>query len=420
MTSIDFKKLLKAPQIKIGIAVGISGLSQAILVLVPALSLDTKDASDLVLWQSLSTGVGILLSSVIGVFTFSKILLSSAQDNEITPNYASLLPNFMYFFAMLSMIVLPVAFGLFEKQRIFLTLTLAFSLLGFLIMAVQRNYYAAIADWNAVSFQFGLDGLIRLFSTAVIVSCFESSIASLILASVASQAMSIGLPSLITPWWKGFRKSDKRLLAFLLEISPLSLTTLGSLAFTTFPPVFLKATGSPLELVTALGVVMILLRVPSTVLNPLLIPQVRDISQFHLNGLLDSEYRLFSRTLFIIFFAGILAASAITFVAVNATNLGVNIDAINQLSVLTIILVILIGTSFVVEGFANSCINSQGRYKESGVVYSITAGSFLISLFVVGNSINFVLEALLVASALAFVWLYARIYLGSRSVKAGN
>ena len=98
MHNLDFKKLLSAPELKIGIAVGISGLSQAIIVLVPSFSLDAKDASNMVLWQSLSTGIGILLSSMLGVFTFSKILLYSAKDDDATPDYANLLPNFLYFF----------------------------------------------------------------------------------------------------------------------------------------------------------------------------------------------------------------------------------------------------------------------------------------------------------------------------------
>lgn len=70
MISLDLKKLLSAPQIMIGFAVGASGLSQAVLVLGPTLNLDLKDSSDLVLWQPLSVGVGILLSSILGVFTF--------------------------------------------------------------------------------------------------------------------------------------------------------------------------------------------------------------------------------------------------------------------------------------------------------------------------------------------------------------
>jgi O-antigen/teichoic acid export membrane protein len=407
-------KLFLFPQLKIGIAVGISGLSQAILVLVPALSLDAKDASDLVLWQSLSAGVGILLSSILGVFTFSRIVSTSIEDDEGTPDYASLLPNFMYLFTMVLLILLPIAFSLFEEERIFLTLFLAISLFGFLLMAVQRNYYAAVADWNAVSFQFGIDGLIRLTLTVLIVIYFESSVIVLILASVLSQFLSIGIPSLISPWWMGFRKSNKKFHLFVLEISPLVFTTLGSLTFTTFPPVFLKAIATPFELVTALGVVMILFRIPSTILNPLLIPQVREITQYHLKGLFDSEFRLFSKTTLRIFFVAVPTATTISLLAANIIDLGGNNSAIYQFGSLTKLLVILIGTSFVVEGFANSCINSQGRFRESGIAYLTTSCILLSTLFVAGTSINSVLESLLLASSLAFVWLYIRIFIGSR------
>jgi hypothetical protein len=414
MNSLDSKKLVLSPQLKIGLAVGISGLSQAILVLVPALNLESKDASDLVLWQSLSAGVGILLSSILGVFTFSRIMSTSIEDVEATPDYASLLPNFMYLFATVLLILLPLAFGLFEKERMLLTFFLAISLLGFLLMAVQRNYYAAVADWNAVSFQFGIDGLIRLILTALIVIYFESSVTVLILASVLSQFLSIGIPSLVSPWWKGFRKSYKKFHLFILEISPLVFTTLGSLAFTTFPPVFLKAIAAPVELVTALGVVMILLRIPSTVLNPLLIPQVREITQYHLKGLFESEFRLFSKTTLRIFFVAIPTATTISLLAANIIDLGGNNSAFHQFSSLTKLLVVLIGTSFVVEGFVNSCINSQGRFKESGLVYLTTTCLFLITLLAAGTSINSALVSLLLASFLSFVWLYIRIYLGSR------
>ena len=409
MTNRKIKKLLSAPQIKIGIAVGISGLSQAVLVLVPTLSLDANDSSDLILWQSLSAGIGILLSSVLGVFTFSKILLSASKDDEVTSDYSSLLPNFMYLFVALLLILLPAAFRLFENERIFLTFFLAVSLLGFLTMAVQRNHYAAIADWNALSFQFGIDGTIRLISTAIIVIYFESSLLVLILASVLSQLFSIALPTVISPWWKGFKKSNKGFVAFMLEILPLAITTLGSLAFTTFPPVFLKAIGSPIELVTALGVVMILLRVPSTVLNPLLIPQVREISQYHLKGMFDSEFRLFFKTVFRVIFVAASTATLITVIADNLNNLSGSIDAINELGILTKLLVILIGTSFVVEGFANSCINSQGRFIESGLVYSLTSCFFLISLFLADTTLNSILEALFLASFFASVLLSLRI-----------
>lgn len=418
MHNLDFKKLLSAPELKIGIAVGISGLSQAIIVLVPSFSLDAKDASNMVLWQSLSTGIGILLSSMLGVFTFSKILLYSAKDDDATPDYANLLPNFLYFFGVVLLILLPIAFGLFEKEKIFLLLTLAVSLFGFLLMAVQRNYYAAIADWNAVSFQFAIDGVIRLMSTALVVIYFESSITILILASILSQFLSIGIPSVIYPWWKGFKRSDKKFSVFLLEVLPLAFSTLGSLALTTFPPVLLKATGSPMDLVAALGVVMILLRIPSTVLNPLLIPQVREVTQFHLKGLFDSEFRLFSKTVLRISFASIPIATLISLLAVNVIELGGNSDPTAQFGVLTKFLVILIGTSFVAEGFANSCINSQGRFMESGLAYFSTSCLFLLTLFAAGTSIDSVLESLLLASLLAFVWLYIRIYLGSRVLNA--
>jgi O-antigen/teichoic acid export membrane protein len=219
---------------------------------------------------------------------------------------------------------------------------------------------------------------------------------------------------LISPWWKGFRKSDKKFHHFVLEISPLVFTTLGSLAFTTFPPVFLKAIAAPVELVAALGVVMILLRIPSTVLNPLLIPQVREIAQYHLKGLFDSEFRLFSKTTLRIFFVAVPTATTISLLAANIIDLGGNNSAIYQFSALTKLLVILIGISFVVEGFANSCINSQGRFKESGIAYFTTSCLLLLALFVAGTSINSVLESLLLASSLAFVWLYIRIYIGSR------
>lgn len=408
------RRILAIPQFKIGIAVGISGLSQAVIVLAPSLSLDAKETSDLILWQALSAGVGILLSSILGVFTFSRILQNSVDEGESSPDYARLLPNFAYFFALVLLILLPTTFRLLEEDRVLLTAYLAISLLGFLLMAVQRNYYAAIADWNSVSFQFGIDGFIRLTLTTLIVIYFDSSVTVLILASVLSQFLSIGIPSLVSPWWKGFKKSDKKFNVFIIEILPLVFTTLGSLAFTTFPPVFLKAIGSPIELVAALGAVMILLRVPSTVLNPLLIPQVREISQYHLKSLHYSEFKLFSKTALNISLVAIPVAGVVSLLAVKFTDLGGNHNPTDQFNVLTKLLVVLIGTSFVIEGFANSCINSQGRFKESGLVYLTTSCIFLVSLFVAATSLNSVLELLLLSSSAAFVWLYVRIYIGSR------
>lgn len=415
MTSLNLKKLLSAPQLKIGIAVGASGLSQAVLVLVPTFNLDVKNASNLVLWQSLSTGAGILLSSILGVFTFSRILLNSTNDVEFSPDYADLLPNFMYFFSIVLLVLLPISFSLFETDKLSLTFFLAISLLGFLFMAVQRNYYAAIADWNSVSFQFGIDGVVRLIATFVIVTYFESTVFVLILASVLSQVLSIALPSLISPWWNGFKKSTNKFHVFIIEVLPLVSTTLGSLALTTFPPVFLKALGSPIELVTALGVLMILMRMPSTVLNPLVIPQVREISQHHLKGLYDSEFRLFSNIVLKLFLFAIPTATFMSVIAIKFIPSGENVITLNQVDALTRLLLVLIGTFFVVEGFANSCINGQSRFMESGLVYFVATCLFLTSLNVVGNSLISVLAMLLLATTFVFVWLFIRIYTGSRS-----
>ena len=416
MPKSSARRILAIPQFKIGFAVGISGLSQAVIVLVPSLSLDAKETSDLILWQALSAGVGILLSSVLGVFTFSRILQNSVEEGETSPDFARLLPNFAYFFALVLLILLPTTFRLFEEERVFLTIYLAISLFGYLLMAIQRNYYAAMADWNAVSFQFGIDGFIRLIATALIVRYFESSVFVLILASVLSQALAIGLPTLISPWWQGFRKSNKRFRSFLLEIVPLVSTTLGGLAFTTFPPVFLKFIGAPMELVAALGVFMILLRIPSTVLNPLVLPQVRDISQHHLKGFFQLELSLFAKTVLRLLLVAIPAATFMSLFVLKLTFLSGDNETINQVSFLTRLLIIIIGTSFVLEGFANSCINSQGRFAESGFVYFVMLIIFLFALSQVGNSVNSALAALLLASSLSFIWLCLRILVGARQV----
>ena len=402
---ISSMKLLKRyallPEAKIGFAVGMAGFSQLAMIFIPGGKMELGSLADLILWQSLSAGFGIFLTGVIGTLAFSVFLVGDNQPEDA--KFPSMLVNIFAIVFFIGIALAILCIFVFDALFLFYSFSLFVSLFLYLFAAIQHSFYSARGQWAPLSVQFALDGALRFSAVIFVTWKFEGSVIALIAVSLLSQVVSAVLVSIWSPWWTGISKREIGILSFLKELMPLISTTFGSLLLTTFPPVLLDLAGSPPLLVASVGILVVIARIPTTVLSPVVLPQVRQVCKHYVDGDAQAGFRVFKQTniklaiVAIVTFALMWLSFTSSFQIQALDSFGKTLEGSG---LVTTILLTIFAILLVLESFANSCVNGQGRFLESGKTYLYSSIAW-ISLLIV--TISTITESLLSAlSALVF------------------
>ena len=409
MIKQKFNDLFTSPQLKIGIAVGVSGLSQVILVLAPSSSLSTQEIFGLSLWQVLANGVGIFVSSCVGAIVFSTLVDGGARGISSLEQLASILRNIYKLFLFVIVAVAVAGYFSFNEGRLFLILCLIASLALTLFAAIQRNIYAADGRWGALASQFAIDGCSRTILVLISTTYFSGSIRALLLLSITSQALSIAIPSIRNRWWVGKGVEKESLQILLRKLFPLAVTTSGSLALTTLSPVFMRLAGWSENLVALLAALCIVVRIPSTLVTPLTLPSVRQICMNAASGDLSSVKRRVNIALVPIFAVSATFSISIWFLIYNTSILEAFINGQSNFSFTVMLLSTFVAVLFSVESFLSACINGQGRFFEAGIIYFLASIFWIPFLFLVDEDLVFALELIALGTSIVSLSVYVRL-----------
>ena len=408
------RKYLLLPEAKIGIAAGISGFSQIAMILIPTGSMELDFLADLILWQSLSAGFGIFISGVIGTLAFSVFVAGDKQPEDA--KFPSMILNIFIVVFFIGIALIVICFFVFDVSILFYAISLFASLFLYLFAAIQRSFYSASGYWPPLSAQFALDGALRTTAVVYVNWKFEGSAIALIVVSLLSQLISVVLVSIWSPWWTGMRERKIDIVNFVRELMPLISTTLGSLLLTTFPPVLLDLAGSPPSLVASIGIVVVVARIPTTLLSPVVFPQVRQVCRHYLDGDARAGFRVVNQTNIKLAIVAVFTF-AVMWLSITST---LNIEVLDSLSktlqgsglVMTTLLAIF-ALLLVLESFANSCVNGQGRFIESGKIYLYSSVAWISILIVtistISESLLSTLSALVFGVAIVLVQLIIRL-----------
>ena len=412
---LDFvKRYSLLPEAKIGIAAGLSGFGQIAMIFIPTGTMEIGSLADLILWQSLSAGFGIFISGVIGTLAFSVFVAGDNQPQEA--KFSTMLLNIFTIVFFLAVALTIICIFVFDVSVIFYAMSLFASLFLYLFAAIQRSFYSARGYWAPLTAQFALDGALRTTAVIYVTWKFEGSVLALIAVSLLSQLISVLLVSIWSPWWTGISKRKIGIANFVKELMPLTSTTFGSLLLTTFPPVLLELAGSPLLLVASLGILVVLARIPTTLISPVVFPQIRQVCKHYLDGDARAGFRVVNQTNMKLALVSVVTF-AIMWLSITST---LSIKALDSLSktlqgsglVMTTLLAIF-ALLLVLESFANSCVNGQGRFIESGKIYLYSSVAWISILIVtistISESLLTTLSALVFGVALVLVQLINRL-----------
>jgi len=376
----QIQRFLKSPQALISASLAITGASQVLLLLLPSSELSKSEMANLAIWQTLVIGIGIFLSSIVSALIFSIMVTGADGSRKEASEIATLLPNIIKLASIILLIVAVVSQFIFKEHKAFFTLILLVSLGLALIASIQRSFYAGAGNWKAVSSQFAIDGVTRLMFLWMSLIFFAGSIDALLISSVSAQLISIFIPSILFPWWIGLSPTDEGMLGLLRKLTPLLMTTSGTLALTTFAPVVLRFGQMPVQEVSLLVVILLLARIPTTLLTPLALPQIRQVCQLYYQKEFRSEIHLYSKTLRWLLAGGLISAASIWTLVENITFASVIFDGFKHLNLSLVVLIVLVSTLFVIEGFSSSCIIGQGRFFEAGIIYLVATAIWIPTL----------------------------------------
>jgi hypothetical protein len=409
------KRYSLLPEARIGIAAGLSGFSQIAMIFIPTGTMEIGSLADLILWQSLSAGFGIFISGVIGILAFSVFVVGDSKSDGA--KFSSMLLNIFTVVFFIGIALTIICIFVFDVSIVFYAISLFVSLFLYLFATIQRGFYSARGYWAPLSAQFALDGALRTTAVIYVTWKFEGSVTALIAVSLLSQLISIVLVSIWSPWWTGISKRKIGIANFVKQLMPLTSTTLGSLLLTTFPPVLLELAGSPPLLVASVGIVVVIARIPTTLLSPVVFPQIRQVCKKYLDGEARAGFSVFNQTN-IKLALNAMVTFAIMWLSITSTPQIQALDSLSKtlegLGLVTRTLLAIFALLLVLESFANSCVNGQGRFLESGRIYLYSSMAWISILIVTITAINESLMStilvLVFGTALVLIQLIIRLF----------
>ena len=408
------RKNLLLPESRIGFAAAMTGFSQIAMLFIPSRSMELGTLADLILWQSLSSGFGIFIIGVIGTLSFSVFMegINQADDTRFS---AILLNTFISVFFM-GIALVVICFFVFEVSLLFYSLSIFVSLFLYLFTAIQHSSYSARGYWAPLSAQFALEGALRFFAVIFVTWKFEGSVTALISVSLLSQVISLLLVSIWYPWWTGIRKREVGITIFVKDLMPLISSTLGTLLLTTFPPVLLNLAGSPPSLVASIGILVVAARIPTTILSPVVLPEVRQVCMHYLDGEGNTGFRVFKLT--VVKLAIIATVTfAIMWVSITSVLQIQGLELVSKIltsgGIFMATILVIFSVLLVLESFSNLSLNGQGRFLESGKIYFYSSMVWipilLVTVSMITESLLGALSGLVFGVALVLVQLINRM-----------
>ena len=395
----------------IGFSMGASGLGYFVFGLLPGTKYGADALSSLSLWQAISFGFGLVISSPLNGVIYNELLHANCDFGEA--NFQRIWSATRTIIRWTSVVIVATLLlfnsSLFDSD-VLLALLAGVSIILQIFASIQRAVFAAKGEWGRFSTQFLVEGLGRVVLSGAVVQ-YSSSLRLLIGANVLSQILAIIAPDYRTRWLprlSAIAKPNYRsvfaaiapyLLAGFTIQSTLSMTPFYGRTFAQVAPVGLAALG---------GLVQIL-RIPTTLTVSIALPRVRQNADLLRSGHLQQAQTAVTKTAF--------ALGVVWFVYGAAVFAGYIVfrDRFTYGTQMTS--AVLIPATFVcvvgpVATYLHSIYMFQRRFASSTFVWAIALLVYVAILVFWQNSVSAVLVAVCCSLTMAIVLLSVLIRRG--------
>jgi hypothetical protein len=393
---IMFKKFQS--QILISIGIAISSLSQITLLIFPDKTFNPKLFIDLSNWVSLSSGFGLVTSSIVS----SLILNATASRNNIFEkiNIRDFIYSLRAIFAFSTIaIVVSGSIIFFENITLLVTATI-FSILIQTLGAIQRYTYFGLSNWGAVATQLSLEGIIRIAFIVFFSGYISLGIFGFILLSISAQLLAIYCTTIFYPWYSRFFafSGEKIQSATQSDAIRIGISVLGGLVISSLSVPLITILNFDLEVIRQLTLLLVIIRIPQSLLWPLLIPIIIGAAKAAKNynrKPLSKTSVTFAVLVILMIFTGNL--SLITLFKLNFFTLNI-LEMLASISIKELIMVTLVSSLLILESYFVSIYAAAGFFNRIILPYLVSIPVLIISLHgVEKNGIGMVLFSMLMS-----------------------
>jgi hypothetical protein len=171
-----------------------------------------------------------------------------------------------------------------------------------IVAAIQRAIFSALGKWRRFSAQFLVEGLGRIVLSGLVIQ-LSDSLRILILVNVLSQAISLLVAGRVRFWWPRLESLKGANLSIVIRsVGPYLLAGFTIQSTLSMTPFYARTTAgvSPIG-VAALGGLVQVLRIPTTMTVAIVMPRIRQGSQLLLDGMSQPYRRLITQTVGLLF-----------------------------------------------------------------------------------------------------------------------
>ena len=395
----------------IGFSMSASGFGYFVFGLLPGTKYGAESLSSLSLWQAISFGFGLVISSPLNGVIYNELLHAGSDFNQ--PDFQRILAaaKAIIFWTSAVVVVTLLLFNssLFASDPL-LALFAGISIVLQIFASIQRAVFAARGQWGRFSSQFLVEGFGRVFLSGAVVH-YSSSLRLLIGANVLSQILAIVAPDYRVRWFpRRAGKAKPNYPSVLGAIAPYLLAGFTIQSTLSMTPFYGRTIAhiAPAGL-AALGGLVQILRIPTTLTVSIAMPRVRQNAELLKSGHLDQAQSAVTKTsvgLGIIWFAYGIAVYIGYLIFADQFTYGAQMTS-----------AVLIPATFVcvvgpVATYLHSIYMFQRRFVSSTFIWAIALVVYVAILAFWQNSVSAVLVAVCCSLTMAIALLSVLIRRG--------
>jgi hypothetical protein len=395
----------------IGFSMSASGLGYFVFGLLPGTKYGAESLSSLSLWQAISFGFGLVISSPLNGVIYNELLHAGSDFSQADFQRIWAATKTFIFWTSALVVVTLLLFNssLFESDPL-LALLAGISIVLQIFASIQRAVFAARGQWGRFSSQFLVEGFGRVVLSGAVVH-YSSSLRLLIGANVLSQILALVAPDYRVRWLpRRAGKAKPNYPSVLAAIAPYLLAGFTIQSTLSMTPFYGRTIAhiAPAGL-AALGGLVQILRIPTTLTVSIAMPRVRQNAELLKSGNLDRAQSTVMKTsvgLGITWFAYGIAVYIGYLVFANRFTYGSQMTS-----------AVLIPAAFVcvvgpVATYLHSIYMFQRRFASSTFIWAIALLVYVAILVFWQNSVSAVLVAVCCSLTMAIVLLSVLIRRG--------
>ena len=395
----------------IAFSMSAAGLGYFVFGLLPGTSYSSRELSILSVWQALSFGAGLVVASPLNGVVYTELL--RARGDLADDGFSGVCRAVVLVGVTTSVLLLVsslIANSLFNGDLLLAGLA-ALSVSLQIVAALQRAVFSALGRWHRFSAQFLVEGIGRVLFSALVVQ-FSDSLRLLVLMNVVSQLISVVVAGRPRSWWPRLATLRNPNWGIVLRsVAPYLLAGFTIQSTLSMTPFYARTLAGVSSIgIAALGGLVQILRIPTTLTVAIVMPRVRNGAQFLLDGVPSAYRRLVTRTVGLLsglwFAYGVLVAVVLRSISSRLTyGIEFHIDVL--------MLATLVCALGPVSTYLHTSFMFHQRFREASQIWGVCLVIFVAGCTFGSSSVSGILGSVVGSLGFASLALYrANIGLG--------